>query len=214
MFARSATRPTPTRRLRRIGRAGAPARGFILGYILFALTVLGIVVAVLSRINEAEAETKWVNDGVIRIREDLKTIRIQLITCSALLGANDGGGDVEFPPQAVAGTPTPLATLQCPQGAEPAIGLFDGSSGVFPPRPPRGFQPYVYFNNFNDFDSDNGEEAVWVETSVASPSGAAVLNRINLTAAGPDTEVTTLQDGSVRLRFFIARRAEPAGGPS
>ena len=209
MFARSANHADPVRRLRRFGRNRAPARGFIMGYILFALTVLGIVVAVLSRINEAEAETKWVNDGVIRVRENLQTVRIQLITCSALLGANDGGGDVEFPPQADPETPTPLATLQCPQGTEPAIGLFDGSSGVFPPTPPRGFTPYVYINNFNDYDPDNGEEAVWVETTVATPPGAAVLNRVRLTAAGPDTEVTTAQ-GVTRLRFFIARRAEVA----
>ena len=212
MFARSAKHAAPVRRLRRLGRVRAPARGFIMGYILFALTVLGIVVAVLSRINEAEAETKWVNDGVIRIRENLQTVRIQLITCSALLGASDGSGDVMFPPQADPDTPTPLATLQCPQGTEPAIGLFDGSSGVFPPAPPRGFTPFVYINNFNDYDPDNGEEAVWVETSVSTSPGAAVLNRVRLTAAGPDTEITTLGDGSTRLRFFIARRAD--GAPS
>jgi hypothetical protein len=213
MFARSATHATPARRLRRLGRAGAPARGFILGYILFALVVLGIVTAVLSRINEAEADTKWVNDGVIRIKENLQTVRMQLITCSAILGASDAGGDVEFPPQPDPGTPTLLATLQCPQGAEPPIGLFDGSAGVFPPTPPRGFTPYVYVNNFNDYNAANGEEAVWVQTTVATPSGAAVLNRINLTAAGPDTEVATV-DGVTRLRFYIARRADAGGGGS
>jgi hypothetical protein len=69
MFARSATDATPARRLRRLGRTGAPARGFIMGYILFALLVLGIVTAVLSRINDAEADSRWVNDGVIRIKE-------------------------------------------------------------------------------------------------------------------------------------------------
>lgn len=206
MFARSATASARLRRLR-VGRTVAPARGFIMGYILFALMVLGIVVAVLSRINEAEAETKWVNDGVIRVKENLQTVRMQLITCSALLGATDAGGDVAFPPQISEDEPTPLETLVCPQGSEPAMGLFDGSSGVFPPTPPRGFTPYVYINNFNDYDPDVGEEAVWVETTVATPPGAAVLNRIQLTAAGPDTEVTTAQ-GVTRLRFFIARRAE------
>ena len=206
MFARSATASARLRRLR-VGRTVAPARGFIMGYILFALMVLGIVVAVLSRINEAEAETKWVNDGVIRVKENLQTVRMQLITCSALLGATDAGGDVAFPPQISEEEPTPLATLVCPQGSEPAMGLFDGSSGVFPPTPPRGFTPYVYINNFNEYDPAVGEEAVWVETTVATPPGAAVLNRIQLTAAGPDTEVTTAQ-GVTRLRFFIARRAE------
>ena len=203
MFARSATDATPARRLRRLGRTGAPARGFIMGYILFALLVLGIVTAVLSRINDAEADTKWVNDGVIRIKENLQNIRVQVITCSALLGAGDGATDISFPPEATAGTPTPLAQLQCPQGAEPSIGLFDGSAGVFPPTPPRGFTPFVYINNFNIYDEDRGPEAVWVETSASSPSGAAVLNRIQFGATGPDIEVTTV-DGARRLRFFLA----------
>ena len=203
MFAGSATYATPARRLRRLGRTGAPAHGFIMGYILFALLVLGIVTAVLSRINDAEADTKWVNDGVIRIKENLQNIRVQVITCSALLGAGDGATDIAFPPEATAGAPTPLAQLQCPQGAEPSIGLFDGSAGVFPPTPPRGFTPFVYINNFNIYDEDRGPEAVWVETSVSSPSGAAVLNRIQFGATGPDIEVTTV-DGARRLRFFLA----------
>lgn len=208
MFARSATASARLRRLR-VGRTVAPARGFIMGYILFALMVLGIVVAVLGRLNQAEAETKWINDGVIRVKENLQTARVQLITCSALLGANDAGGDVEFPPQADPNTPTPLADLKCPQGALAPIGLFDGSAGVFPPLPPQGFTPYVYVNNFNDFDSDKGVEAVYIETTVSTPPGAVVLNRIRISAPGPDTEVTT-DKGVTRLRFFIARRAEVA----
>ena len=205
MFARSATDATPARRLRRLGRTGAPARGFIMGYILFALLVLGIVTAVLSRINDAEADTRWVNDGVIRIKENLQNVRVQVITCSALLGAGDGATDIAFPPEATPGTPTPLAQLQCPQGAEPAIGLFDGSSGVFPPTPPRGFTQFVYINNFNTYSAARGPEAVWIETTVSSPSGAAVLNRIQVGASGPDIVVATV-DGATRLRFFLASK--------
>jgi hypothetical protein len=205
MFAGSATDATPARRLRRFGRTGTPARGFIMGYILFALLVLGIVTAVLSRINDAEADTKWVNDGVIRIKENLQNVRVQVITCSALLGAGDGATDIAFPPEATAGTPTPLADLKCPQGAEPSIGLFDGSAGVFPPTPPRGFTAFVYINNFNTYDAARGPEAVWVETTVSSPPGVAVLNRIQFGASGPDIQVATV-DGATRLRFFLASR--------
>jgi hypothetical protein len=204
MFARSATYATPARRLRRFGRAGAGARGFIMGYILFALMVLGIVVAVLSRINEAEAETKWVNDGVIRVKENLQTVRVQIVTCSALLGTT-GTGDIEFPPQVTAGTPTPLQDLVCPQGNLGPVGLFDGSAGVFSPAPPRDFTPYVYVNNFNSYDPDDGPEAVWVETTVATAPGASVIRRIDLAATGPETEVTTT-NGVTRLRLYLARR--------
>lgn len=205
MFAGSATDATPARRLRRLGRTGAPARGFIMGYILFALLVLGIVTAVLSRINDAEADTRWVNDGVIRIKENLQNVRVQVITCSALLGAGDGATDIAFPPEATPGTPTPLADLECPQGDQPPIGLFDGSAGVFPPTPPRGFTPFVYINNFNTYAADRGPEAVWVETTVSSPPGAAVLNRIQIGASGPDIQVATVA-GVTRLRFFLASR--------
>ena len=211
MFARSANHADPVRRLRRFGRNRAPARGFIMGYILFALTVLGIVVAVLSRINEAEAETKWVNEGVVRVRENMQNIRVQIVTCSALLGSSVGtSSDIEFPPQPDPAVPTPLGDLECPQGNLDPIGLFDGSAGVFLPTPPRGFTPYVYVNNFNQHVPARGPDAVFVDTTVDTPPGASVLNRIRVGAAGPDVEVTALQDGTTRLRFFIARRAEPA----
>jgi hypothetical protein len=204
MFARSATRPTPTRRLRRIGRVGAPARGFIMGYILFALTVLGIVVAVLSRINEAEAETKWVADGVVRVRENLQNIRVQVMTCSAILGVSEGSGDIVFPPQKTSTEPTPLNQLECPQGTLDPIRLFDGSAGVFNPEPPQGFTAYQYVNTY-ETAAANAAAAVYVETSVSSVSGAAVLARLDRSAPGPDTVVTT-SNGVTTLRYYLAQR--------
>jgi hypothetical protein len=204
MFARSATRTSPARRLRRFGRVGAPARGFIMGYILFALTVLGIVVAVLSRLNDAEAETKWVADGTVRIRENLQNIRVQVMTCSALLGSAEGSGDIVFPPQVSASTPTALQDLECPQGTLAPIMLFDGSAGVFLPAPPQGFTPYVYVNTY-DTAAPGEPAAVYVETSVSSPSGIAVLNRIGRSASGPDTEVTAA-GGVTKLRYYLAKR--------
>jgi hypothetical protein len=204
MFARSAKHADPVRRLRRFGRSRAPARGFIMGYILFALTVLGIVVAVLSRINDAEAETKWVADGTIRVRENLQNIRVQVITCSALLGSSEGSGDIVFPPQASPTEPTPLNLLKCPQGTLSPIGLFDGSAGVFLPAPPQGFTPYLYTNTY-DTAAPGAEAAVYVETTVSSPTGAAVLNRIARSASGPDTVVTTAA-GVTRLRYYLAKR--------
>jgi hypothetical protein len=207
MFARSAKHADPVRRPRRFGRSRAPARGFILGYILFALTVLGIVVAVLSRINEAEAETKWVADGTTRVRENLQNIRVQVVTCSALLGSAEGSGDIVFPPQVSATEPTPLNLLKCPQGTLPPIGLFDGSAGVFLPSPPQGFTPYLYTNTY-DTAGPGEEAAVYVETTASSSSGAAVLNRIARSAAGPDT-VVSATNGVTKLRYYLAKR-EPA----
>ena len=204
MFARSATRTSPARRLRRLGRVGAPARGFIMGYILFALTVLGIVVAVLSRINEAEADTKWVADGVVRVRENLQNIRVQVMTCSALIGAEEGSGEIEFPPQVTAGEPTLLNELECPQGTLDPIMLFDGSAGVFLPQPPQGFTPYVYVNTYASADPGDPAE-VYVETTVSSPSGAAVLARIDRSSSGEEIEVTNA-GGVTKLRYYLARR--------
>lgn len=204
MFARSANHADPVRRLRRFGRSHASARGFIMGYILFALTVLGIVVAVLSRINDAEAETKWVADGTVRIRENLQNIRVQVMTCSALMGAEEGSGDIVFPPQVDPDEPSALVDLECPQGTLPPIKLFDGSAGVFLPAPPRGFTPYLYTNTYDTAGPDEPAE-VYVETTVSSPSGAAVLNRIARSASGPDT-VVSVADGVTTLRYYLAKR--------
>jgi hypothetical protein len=208
MFARSATYATPARRLRRLGRTGAGARGFIMGYILFALLVLGIVTAVLSRINDAEADTKWVNDGVIRVRDNLQNIRVQVMTCSALLGVNEGSGDIVFPPQPDPKSPTPLPSLECPQGTLDPIRLFDGSAGVFPPDPPQGFTPYTYVNTY-ETAAPGAAAAVYVETSVGTLPGAAVLARIDRSAPGPDTVVTT-DNGVTTLRYYLAQRQAAA----
>jgi len=204
MFACSAKHAAPVRRLRRLGRSRVPARGFIMGYILFALLVLGIVVAVLSRINEAEAETKWVADNLVRVRENLQNIRVQVMTCSAILGAEEGGGDIAFPPQKTAGTATPLNELECPQGTLPPIRLFDGSSGVFLPAPPQGFTPYLYVNTY-DTAAPTAAAAVYVESIVSTPSALAVLARLDRSAPGPETEVITA-DGVTKLRYYLAKR--------
>ena len=204
MFASSANSAAPVRRLRRFGRSRAPARGFILGYILFALIVLGIVVAVLSRINEAESDAKWVDAGLIRVKENLQNIRVQVLTCSALLGASDGSTTISFPPQADPDTPTPLNELECPQGTEPPIRLFDGSAGIFLPIPPQGFDAYKYTNTYDTAAAGAAAE-VYVETSTSSPSGAAVLNRLKISATGPDT-VVTVASGVTKLRYYLAKR--------
>lgn len=208
MFARSATHATSARRLRRVGRVRAPARGFILGYILFSLIVLGIVVAALSRLNESEAETKWVNEGVVSIKEDLQTARVQILTCSALLStsplqAEEGFAEIVFPPQPT--SPNTLDRVECPQGNLPSIMLFDGSSGVFPPTPPNGFTAYVYVNTF-DPEQPNAAAEAYIETTVNTAPGSAVLNRIQLGAAGPDTEVVVTDAGVTQLRYYLARR--------
>lgn len=214
MFARSAKHADPVRRLRRFGRMRAPARGFIMGYILFSLMLLGIVVAVLSRINDAEADTKWVNDGLIRVKENLQNIRVQVLTCSALLGSDSGSADISFPPQKVAGTATALGDLECPQGTQPPIKLFDGSAGVFLPTPPQGFSPYVYVNSYDTAAASAAAE-VYVETTVSSPPGAAVLNRLKVGSTTPDIEIST-SAGVTKLRYYLAKRAAtttPAPAP-
>lgn len=204
MFARNAKHAEPVRRLRRFGRLRAPARGFILGYILFSLILLGVVVATISRLNDAETDARWVDAGLVRVKENLQNIRVQVLTCSALLGATDGAVAISFPPQKLATEPTLLFDLECPQGTEPPIRLFDGSAGVFLPTPPQGFTAYKYTNTYDTAAADAAAE-VYVETTTDSSQGAAVLNRLLIGSAGPDTEVTTTA-GVTKLRYYLAKR--------
>lgn len=206
MMRRLADTRTLPRRLRRFGRVPAPARGFIMGYILFALVMLGVVVAALSRIEDSQADAKWVDRALTRLQENLQNSRVQVITCAALITSGNpdvGGGQPQYPPQPVDNL---LANVTCPQGSSPAIPLFDGSSGVFTPTPPAGFSPYTYVNTFPTA-GPSGAAAVYIQSTTGSPIAVSALQRLQKSYSGQELDVTTNSSGVTTMKYYIAKRA-------
>lgn len=176
-----------------------------MGYLMTALIILGIITAALSRMNEQQAEAKFVEDSLTRLKDNVQSIRVQVMTCSALISADELASGVLFPPQPTGAGNNTLNNVVCPMGADPAIPLFDGSSGVFLPRPPSGFEAYSYFNDFAGADPAV-DDAVYVETVTDSSSGRAAINRFARTYS-PD-EMTVIESGArTTLRYYLAKRS-------
>jgi len=174
-----------------------------MGYLMTALIILGIITAALSRMNEQQSEAKFVEDSVTRLKDNVQTIRVQVMTCSALISADELATGILFPPQPPGAGNNTLNNVSCPMGTEPAIPLFDGSNGVFLPRPPSGFTPYAYYNDLAGVDpgSDN---AVYVETTTNSTLGRAAINRLAFTYSADEMTITE-SGATTRLRYYLAK---------
>ncbi len=203
---RSQQLPAP-RRLRRSGQgmAARRSRGFIMGYLMTALIILGIITAALSRMNEQQAEAKYVEDSLTRLKDNVQSIRVQVMTCSALISADDLSSGILFPPQPTGAGNNTLDNVACPMGTDPAMPLFDGSSGIFLPRPPSGFSPYEYFNDFAGTDPAV-DDAVYVETQVDSSLGRSTINRLARTYSTDEMTVTET-GATTTLRYYLAKRS-------
>lgn len=174
-----------------------------MGYILFALVLIGVVVAAMNRLSDTQADVKWVDDALVRLKENFQNTRVQVITCAAIItsGASTDA-QTQYPPQPENNL---LSNVTCPQGTASPMKLFDGSSGVFVPTPPSGFTPYVYVNSFPTAGA-SGDAAVYVESTTRSPLAQSALQRLQKTYSSQELEVTTDAAGVTTMKFYIAKR--------
>jgi len=200
--------PSPLRsRRRHPGGQRLRARGFIMGYILFALVVLGVVVAALSRLQDQQSDAKWVDGALSRLKDNLQNSRVQILTCAALITTGGTSAETQYPPQSDDGL---LGSVTCPQGTLAPMQLFDGSSGVFTPTPPSGFSPYTYVNTFATAEEADPAD-VYIETTSASPMAFSALSRLQKSYSAEEMVVTTDSSGVTTMQYYIAKRA--AGSP-
>jgi hypothetical protein len=80
-----ADRMSPPQSLRRRTRRGqgAPARGFIMGYIVMALLMFGILTAALGRLRDTQSTALWVDRAQATLRANIQTIRTRMLVCAA-----------------------------------------------------------------------------------------------------------------------------------
>jgi hypothetical protein len=199
--------PAP-RRLRRNGSGGAvhPARGFILGYILFSLILLGIVVAAIGRMRDDQAGAEWVDRAQATLRSNLQVIRSQVLLC-AVTNSSDAAGLVRSMPLSVsASTGDLLGAVACPGSNQ---NLFDGSNTVFVPRPPEGFTPWRYVNDPQGNGSPATRGMIFVYTTTADLNGIAAVNRLSRSFGQAEMTVAAAA-GTTTLTYFLVRPPAPA----
>ena len=194
--------PTP-RRLPRAGRGAAVRRprGFIMGYLMTALIILGIVTAALSRMRDEQASAEWVDRAQSTLRTNVQIIRTQVLLCAAA-SSTAQAGLVAAMPQSVDDTNgDALASVQCTSTGQR---LFDGTNTVFLPRPPEGFTPWVYVNDLG------ASGTIFARTSTSDANGIAAVNRLRRTFGTDEMSLTTA-GGTTTLTYFLRR--PPAATP-
>ena len=194
--------PSP-RRLPRAGRGAAVRRprGFIMGYLMTALIILGIVTAALSRMRDEQASADWVDRAQSTLRTNVQIIRAQVLLCAATSTNNQAGLVAAMPPSADDTNGDALESVQCTGTGQR---LFDGTNSVFLPRPPQGFTPWAYVNDLG------GTGNIFARTSTSDSNGVAAVNRLSRTF-GTDEMSVTIAGGTTTLTYFL--RTPPAATP-
>ncbi len=200
--------PAP-RRLRRSGSVGVgrPARGFILGYILFSLILLGIVVAAIVRMRDDQAGAEWVDRAQATLRGNLQVIRSQVLLCAVASNSPTAGLVASMPLSVSTTAGDLLGAVACPSTSQ---NLFDGSNTVFVPRPPEGFTPWRYVNNLQGNGGLATAGQIFVYTTTADPNGVAAVNRLRRSFDPLEMAVTTDAAGVTELRYILVRPPAPA----
>lgn len=194
--------PAPWRpRCRGRGVAARGSRGFILGYIMMALLLLGVITAAISRLKDERAAADWVDSAQATLRNDIQIIRTQVLLCAATASSDNAGFVAAMPQSADDTNGDELDLIQCTGTGQR---LFDGTNTVFLPRPPEGFTPWRYVNDLTA--SGN----IFVRTSTSDPSGVAAVNRLSRTFGSAELSVAT-EGATATLTFFLRR--PPAASP-
>jgi len=184
-------------------------RGFILGYIMLALALLGLVTALLSRLQDQQAVAQWVERAQATLRDNIQVIHSQIMYCAASNMTEEAGLVAAMPPSSDPTVGDLLTDVLCFPSGGPGNPLFDGTNTVFAPRPPQGFSDWRYVNSLPT--APNGE--IYVYTSTSDPNGIAAANRLRLAIPGDRLQVTN-SSGVSTVTFFLRRPpSELSGDP-
>jgi hypothetical protein len=227
--------PSQSQSLRRRARRGraAPARGFILGYIVMALMVFGILTAALGRLKDTQTTALWVERAQATLRANIQSIRTRMLVCAAnmhgdarpvcsdgiarpglCLGGSGGG--------ALAPADQPFVDALPESGTSPdGIGLGGlqcggTTSGLLPLNTTEGmfdgsggaFMPtppdgFAAWRYVNEVKAGTGE-AIFVRTSTTDPNAVAAVNRLVRSFNSSEVESTTA-GGTTTFTYYLRR---------
>ncbi|MEY3466157.1 MAG: hypothetical protein EBR15_07110 [Gammaproteobacteria bacterium] len=171
-----------------------------MGYVLFALLLLGIIAAVVGRMNSEQQNAEWIDRAQSTLRGNLQVIRSQILLCAVAANTEDAGLLAALPVSANGETGITLDSVTC---AGSSTKLFDGTNTVFLPRPPPGFTEWRYVNLF----TDDSKRPIYVYTSTTSPQATTAARRLARNFGTEEVELKTATDGKTTLTFYIRKSA-------
>jgi|LakMenEpi03Aug12_release.lakeMendotaPanAssembly.Ray.scaffolds.fasta_scaffold313044_2 hypothetical protein len=177
------------------------SRGFILGYILMALILLGVVTAGLSRLRDEQAGAEQVERARQTLSDNLGAIRSQVMLCAAANSTNAAGLVAAMPLSADTEDGDLLVDVACPAFGGDGVKLFDGSSAVFVPQPPPGFEPWRYVNQL----PGGGSGDIFAYTSTSDATGVAAVSRLSKSVSADQLQVTGGAGGATTVTYFLRK---------
>lgn len=205
---------------RRVPDSRSKADGFILGYLMFALALAGIVSVGLAQMRSRDVQAEVMAANVERIATAITTIRGQVIMCAATwpVGATVevvGGGTVttEFPvlslnQDGTGGLVTRLdglaSDMQCP-GRPSGVtkSVWQGSDGLFFPPAVQGFGDWRY----SVVTSGGRVTQIYITlSSTSGERGDAALRRVKqrlLERSGSLASTVSLEASDSRIKVVL-----------
>lgn len=130
------------------------AKGFIIGYLLFGLSLLSVVTVALVAMNDRQVEARILQEQ----REDLvtqaQTVRTVILNCALLYPAGDNGdaqSAIQFPKTPDSGLVTDLVCPGAPTSSGSPMTVWQtltrsGAASISPPTKTMGLTAWKYSN--------------------------------------------------------------------
>ena len=121
------------------------SRGFIMSYVLVALALLSLSVAVVARMSGKAADGKRMADIQDEVMSQAGLIRAKLISC--MVSYPGGDPTTHDPLPATTSSGTVVSTLNCPGDPNASQALWKSAEGIYAPRSLTGMSNWVFVHN-------------------------------------------------------------------
>lgn len=166
--------------------------GFVLGYLLFALALLSMLIAASGKLIGTQDNAKWIAMAKDKLEDQANLIMTQITTCAML---NTVASETEIAASYPNGVNVTVSSLICP-GTSATI--WDGSSGAFMPPVVSGFSDWRYFKF-----SSGTSATIYFYTTAGDGIGSKVLRRVADRLGTSQTSLTQTSFPNDTLRVVV-----------
>ena len=167
-------------------------RGFVLGYLLFALAVLSVVTMATSQMIGKQDTAKWIANAKDKIEDQANLIMTQLGSCAML---NSVESDTDIVASYPVGAGVAVSSLACP-GTSATI--WDTGAGLFMPPKVSGFSDWNYYKW-----SSGNSATIYFYLSSLDANGKVVLSGVKRRLGDSQASLSSTSTTSDTLVVYL-----------
>lgn len=168
--------------------------GFILGYLLFALAILSLVVISTGQMLSKQDNAKWIASAKDRLEDQGNLIFSQLSLCAVLNTSETDTGMAQLYPS---GADVNVSDLVCPSTL---ANIWDGSSGGYAPPVVSGFSQWKYFSSVGA-----ASPTVYFYVTAGDAHGKVVLNGVLKRLGASQATLSQTVSSSDTLKLYVLK---------